>query len=84
MLDKPLYWLATAVVLLHLLLLPWASLALADVAPAGAAVPATDEKWPHGYVAACLAVKNQKRDLPEWLAYHQSIGVSKVRRPVMF
>lgn len=30
-----------------------------------------------GYVAACLAVKDQHRDLAEWLDWHASLGVSR-------
>ncbi|KAL4440670.1 hypothetical protein ABPG77_000379 [Micractinium sp. CCAP 211/92] len=33
---------------------------------------------PGGYVALCLAVKNQHRELPEYLDYYRRLGVSQV------
>lgn len=42
------------------------ALALAGGQPAG------------GYVALCLAVKNQHRELPEWLEYYKRMGVSQI------
>jgi hypothetical protein len=34
--------------------------------------------WPHGYVAICAIVKDQKEDLQEWVMYHKWLGVSKI------
>ena len=31
-----------------------------------------------GYVAMCLSVKDQARDMPEWLEWHAAMGVSRV------
>ena len=31
-----------------------------------------------GYASICLAVRNQHDDLPDWLEYHQRLGVSHV------
>ena len=33
---------------------------------------------PGGYLAICLAIRNQHADLPEWLDYHRRLGVSHV------
>jgi len=34
--------------------------------------------WPEGYVALCAVVKDQARDLREWVEYHRHIGVRKI------
>lgn len=36
------------------------------------------EHYPEGYVAICAIVKNQHKDLREWIEYHKWIGVSKI------
>jgi hypothetical protein len=35
-------------------------------------------QWPDGYIALCAIVKNQHKDLKEWLEYHKWIGVKKI------
>jgi hypothetical protein len=34
--------------------------------------------FPEGYLAICVIVKNQHRDIREWLEYHRWLGVQKV------
>jgi hypothetical protein len=43
-------------------------------APRGAGA----EAWPDGYVAICAVVKDQARDLREWVEYHRYVGVRKI------
>ncbi len=54
--------------------------AQAQQVPAQASNGASDNarQWPDGYVAICLIVKNQHKDIREWLQYHQWLGVGKV------
>lgn len=39
---------------------------------------ASPDEFLDGYVAVCVIVKNQHRDIREWLEYHRWLGVSKV------
>jgi hypothetical protein len=39
---------------------------------------ASPQAWPDGYVALCAVVKDQARDLREWVEYHRYIGVRKI------
>jgi hypothetical protein len=39
---------------------------------------ASPDEFPDGYAAICAIVKNQHRDIREWLEYHRWLGVSKV------
>ena len=43
-------------------------------------VPDKDDpaEFPDGYMAICAIVKNQARDIREWLEYHRWLGVGKV------
>jgi hypothetical protein len=36
------------------------------------------EEYPDGYMAICAIVKNQHKDIQEWLEYHRWLGVKKV------
>jgi hypothetical protein len=36
------------------------------------------EEYPDGYMAICAIVKNQHKDIGEWLEYHRWLGVKKV------
>lgn len=36
------------------------------------------EEFPDGYMAICAIVKNQHKDIREWLEYHRWLGVQKV------
>lgn len=52
-------------------------------APCPALPPPTQKQadpgeFPDGYVAICAIVKNQHRDIREWLEYHRWLGVGKV------
>eukprot|EP00878_Enallax_costatus_P009477 GHUV01009903.1.p1 GENE.GHUV01009903.1~~GHUV01009903.1.p1 ORF type:complete len:229 (+),score=47.74 GHUV01009903.1:362-1048(+) len=36
------------------------------------------EHFPEGYVAICAIVKNQHKDLREWIEYHRWLGVARI------
>jgi hypothetical protein len=57
---------------------------------ASALLRAQSEKWPDGYMAVCIVVRDQVQDMRYWLEYHKWLGVGKVylfdhnsTRPVM-
>jgi len=35
-------------------------------------------EYPDGYMAICAIVKNQHRDIREWLEYHRWLGIKKI------
>ena len=44
---------------------------------ASALLRAARARWPEGYVALCVVVKDQARDLRYWVEYHRWLGVER-------
>ncbi len=65
-------FLSAAVVLLNI-----SAVASHNTSAAQPLLQSARARWPEGYVAICLIVKEQQRDLRYWIEYHKWLGVEK-------